>query len=82
MDRDLRGRGAMMNSDDEIERIGEVFRENGIGLTEVAKWWVYTYPLRFFDDDLIGGITTRMMKILEELEKRKKVADSAQEERA
>lgn len=54
---------------EEIERIGEVFYENNIGLKEIAEWWVYTYPLRFFNDDMIGGITTRMMKILEELKK-------------
>ncbi len=59
-----------MNDEEEIERIGEVFRKNGIGLREIAKWWVYMYPEDVFTGKsypCIALITQLMKKILEKM---------------
>ena len=50
-----------MNDEEEIERIGEVFRKNNIGLKEIAKWWVYMYPedVVFKENYIVAGITIK-----------------------
>ena len=58
-----------MRDDKEIERIGEVFRKNGIGLKEIAKWWVHMYPedLIWEENHIVAGITIRMKRLLEKM---------------